>query len=604
MSLKSALMARIPVPLATRLRRARGRIAARRAPAPAPRNPPSAGSEATAKAKRQDAAKARKLAGIARSADLPVIAGTVMYESFGGTGALCSPRSIFENLIADPEFRDLNHIWVLADGPEHEHFRQRCEALPHVEFVRRGTLEYFRRLLTAQYVVSNSTFPLEYTKPAGQVYVNTWHGIPLKRMGYDLPGGALGTRNVVRTLLAADYLLSAGPSMTQTMYRDAFRLDGLYQGRVIETGLPRMADQAAADPHSVRSSLGDLGLRVREGKALVLFAPTWRGESTNRPETDVEDLRSAVMSLRASLDDDCDVLLKVHQFVYKQGINDPELADVLVPNHVNTNELLAAVDVLITDYSSVFFDYLAEDRPLVFYVPDSAEYEGGRGLYYPLESVPGERAEDEGELLAAVQRALRGAQSPEAVARRRKWAATHVPYSDSSITQRVVSAVFREQTAGIRLVSLRDPQRERVLVKSRSLKDPAVGRAVIEAVHRADPEHCDVTVSFPPSKSETALETMRALEGRCRLLPTTGARVVTPDEAELMARARRLLRWSDQPGDDDEPELDTDEREHLEVVLTREWTRLFGDVEFERVIDLRREPLSRTVRVTSGSAVT
>ena len=159
---------------------------------------------------------------------------------------------LFEYLVADPDFNGFEHVWVLENGPEHDGFRKRCESLPNVEFVRRGTLEYFHRLLTAQYVFSNSAFPLEYTKPAGQVYVNTWHGIPLKTMGYDLPGGAIGTRNVVRTFLAADYLLSSGPSMTQTMYRDAFQLGGLYQGSVIETGLPRMADQAAADPHAVR----------------------------------------------------------------------------------------------------------------------------------------------------------------------------------------------------------------------------------------------------------------------------------------------------------------------------------------------------------------
>ena len=600
MLIKKALMAGLPAPLADRLRRARGKAAARRRPAPTPRK---AVPQTSSPSDPKKAARAKKLADIARSAAAPVKPGTVLYESFGGNGALCSPRSIFEYLVADPDFNGFEHVWVLENGPEHDGFRKRCESLPNVEFVRRGTLEYFHRLLTAQYVFSNSAFPLEYTKPAGQVYVNTWHGIPLKTMGYDLPGGAIGTRNVVRTFLAADYLLSSGPSMTQTMYRDAFQLGGLYQGSVIETGLPRMADQAAADPHAVRRSLKDRGLRAREGAQLVLFAPTWRGESTNRPEKDVESLRSVVKSLRESLGEDCDVLLKVHQFVYKQGIDDPELADVLVPNDVNTNELLAAVDVLVTDYSSVFFDYLAEDRPLVFYVPDSAEYEDGRGLYYSLDSLPGERADCENELFTAVQRAVQGTQSPEIVARRREWATKHVPYSDTSITQRVVDTVFREPAADTRLVTLRDPERKRILVRSRALKDPEAGRAVIDVVRQPHLEDCDVTVSFPPSKDETAVETMKALEDYCRLLPTAGARVVTREEADLIERARRLLRQSENSNDDHNRDLTMQERDSLDAALRREWTRLFGDVEFDTVIDLRREPLPQSVGVVSRSAV-
>ncbi|WP_232483537.1 CDP-glycerol glycerophosphotransferase family protein [Brevibacterium yomogidense] len=585
-------MARIPAPLAARLRRARGKTAARRRPTSAPRK---AAPQTSSPSDRKKAARAKKLADIARCAAAPVKPRTIFYESFGGNGALCNPRSMFEHLVADPAFHDYEHVWVLQSGPEHDGFRKRCESLPNLVFVRRGTVEYFHRLLTAQYVISNSAFPLEYSKPAGQVYVNTWHGIPLKTMGYDLPGGAVGTRNVVRTFLAADYLLSSGPSMTQTMYRDAFQLGGLYQGTVIETGLPRMAGQAAVDPYSVRRSLRNRGLRVREGRSLVLFAPTWRGESTNKPENDVGSLRSVVHSLRESLGEGCDVLLKVHQFVYKQGIDDPELADALVPNDVNTNELLAAVDVLITDYSSVFFDYLAEDRPLVFYVPDSAEYQDGRGLYYSLDSLPGECSDCEDELLAAVQRAVQGTQSAEIVARRRDWATTHVPYSDTAITQRVVDTVFREKTADTRLVTLRDPERKRILVRSRSLKDPTVGRDVINVVRQSHLEDCDITLSFPPSKDEIALQTMQSLEDHCRLLPTAGARVVTSEEADLIERARQLGRRSDGPNY--EHSLTAMEQLRLDAALTRDWRRLFGDVDFDAVIDLRNEPMPQIARV-------
>jgi CDP-glycerol glycerophosphotransferase (TagB/SpsB family) len=453
--------------------------------------------------------------------------------------------------------------------------------------VKRGTLAYFRSLRVAEYVITNSAFPLEYIKPRGQVYVNTWHGNPLKRMGYDLPRGAFGARNVVRNLLSADFLLSAGPSMTQCLYRDAFRLDGLYQGVVIETGQPRMADQAAADAQAVRRRLQQRGLAVGDSTGVVLYAPTWRGESTRRPEADLEALRAVVATLREAVGAGVDVLLKVHQLVYRWGADDPELADVLVPNDVNTNELLAAVDVLVTDYSSIFFDFLAEDRPIVFYVPDRAQYEDGRGLYYPIDSLPGELSDDPESLADAVRRAVRDGEGEEVVRRRADWTATHAPFADASITGRVIDAVFRKQTAGVGLVSLLSPERARILVRVGRVNDADVLREVLDAVEDADPVRNDVTVSFSNSTTQSNAEMVRTLEQSCRLLPVAGTMVATADERKLYSRARQAFGAQDSR----DGGLSDDEREILDRVASREWTRSFGEVVFDRVIDLTGDPL-------------
>lgn len=590
MGIKSALIGVLPVPLAARLRRARGRFAARRrrsSPPPATRPNPEKSAKVEISNDSKARAQKKKLADIARLESEQVIEGTVLYESFGGNGALCNPRSLFEHLVTDPEFSDLAHIWVLGDGPEHDDFRARCARLPNVEFVKRGTLEYFRCLRVAQYVITNSAFPFEYIKPKGQVYVNTWHGVPLKRMGYDLPRGAFGARNVIRNLLSADFLLSAGPSMTQSLYKDAFRLDGLYQGTVIETGQPRLGDQASADPEAVRSRLRRRGLAVNEGSGLVLFAPTWRGETTRRPEADVEELRSVVATLREAVGQDFDVLLKVHQLVFKMGADDPELADVLVPNDFNTNELLASVDLLVTDYSSIFFDFLAEDRPIIFYVPDRALYEGGRGLYYSLDSLPGEVADDSGQLADAVKRAAQGAETASTVRRRSEWAAMHAPFADPSITQRIVDVVFRKQSDGVRLVSLHSPERARVLVRAGTVKDADTASDVVRAVNEADPSRNDVTLSYSHSTTEGNAEMLRSLDRSCRLLPAAGAMVATADERALYAKARKAMNQQSST----EGLFSEAECEALNRMTSREWTRLFGDVVFDKVIDLKQGPL-------------
>ena len=167
----------------------------------------------------------------------------MLYESLDGNGMLDSPLSIFRHLRQDPEFADLTHVWVIADPKVYAQSMGEYDEDPRVSFVVYKSKEYYDRLSTAKYLINNTSFPREFAKRPGQVYLNTWHGIPLKRMGYDLPDGAVGARNILRNLVSADYLVSANSFMTDVMYKQAFKLDGIYQGTVVQAGYPRIDAQ-------------------------------------------------------------------------------------------------------------------------------------------------------------------------------------------------------------------------------------------------------------------------------------------------------------------------------------------------------------------------
>ena len=153
-----------------------------------------------------------------------------------------------------------------------------------VRFVRSGTAGYYKALATAKYLINNATFQQRFAKRPEQVYLNTWHGVPLKHMGVDMPGGGPESRNITRNFLNADYLLSANAYMTDTMYRQAYRMQGIFRGAVIEEGQPRTdrMHEAANDPAAARRLLESRGVAVGD-RQVVLFAPTWRGESFMRP---------------------------------------------------------------------------------------------------------------------------------------------------------------------------------------------------------------------------------------------------------------------------------------------------------------------------------
>ena len=105
----------------------------------------------------------------------------VLYESFYGQGMSCSPKAIFDELMSQE--RDLKHVWVYNSEVAWRPYFDKYKSYGNVLFVRYKSRRYYKYLASAKYLVNNSTFPQLFTKKTGQIYINTWHGIPLKKMG-------------------------------------------------------------------------------------------------------------------------------------------------------------------------------------------------------------------------------------------------------------------------------------------------------------------------------------------------------------------------------------------------------------------------------------
>ena len=215
-------------------------------------------------------------------------------------------------------------------------------------------------------------------------------------MGYDEPNGAVAARNVLRNFLMADYLLSSGDFMTQQMYEPAYRLQQRLPGLVLEEGNPRTDRQVLARRQRarVRGRLraGGLRRRRRDGRAL---RPDLAGRVVLHARSTTPTCWASACGSSRSASRRPPVLLKVHQQVYEFAQAQPELRAVLVPNEIATNEVLGVTDVLVTDYSSIFFDFLATGRPVVFFTPDLDEYAGYRGFYLDRDELPGPGASTE-----------------------------------------------------------------------------------------------------------------------------------------------------------------------------------------------------------------
>ncbi|OZB76987.1 MAG: hypothetical protein B7X41_21410 [Microbacterium sp. 14-71-5] len=320
----------------------------------------------------------------------PVRPDQVLYESFAGNGMLCNPEAIFRHLLADPAYARLTHVWALADDDAIERFRAEFAGDRRVSFVRRGSASYRQALAVSGWLINNATFPTWFSKREGQVYLNTWHGTPLKLMGFDMPSGAVQSANTLRNFLMSDYLLAANPFMAETMYEGAYRLTNVYPGTLIEEGYPRIDRQRldAAAEAAVRAELEGSGV-VLGDKPIVLFAPTWRGTSFDDPEDNIDELAAQLAALQAGVGNDRVVVLKTHQIVHAHASARPELARSLAPNSIPSNVLLGASAGLVTDYSSMAYDVGLLAMPVIYLAPDPAEYARTRGFYGDYAEVSG-----------------------------------------------------------------------------------------------------------------------------------------------------------------------------------------------------------------------
>ncbi|MEN3535526.1 bifunctional glycosyltransferase family 2 protein/CDP-glycerol:glycerophosphate glycerophosphotransferase [Microbispora sp. ZYX-F-249] len=340
-----------------------------------------------------------------------------LFDSYGGGQYSCNPRAVSEELAR--RHPDVEIVWVTRDG--------QFAVPPGVRLVLFGSREHEEALHTSRFVVANRrTQPGWYRKPRGQTFVQTWHGTPLKRLGLDLEGMPYAQRvprgELARQVAAWDLLLSPSPFATAAL-RGAFG----YEGEILESGYPR--NDVLFDPARARAARRRLGLTG--DRRVVLYAPTWRDdEATGRLALD--PVRAA-----GALGDDDVLLVRAHYLVARDMTIPAGDRIHDVSNFPDMADLLAAADVLVTDYSSAMFDFACTGRPMVFLAHDLERYRDEvRGFYFDFE------AEAPGPVLRTgddVLDVLRGGDLGRFAERYERFARRYCPWDDGHASARVVA---------------------------------------------------------------------------------------------------------------------------------------------------------------------
>lgn len=507
----------------------------------------------------------------------PVEKNTVLWESFSGNGALCNPEALFRQMLDDPRFSEFRHTWVLSSGAWNSRFRREFHDDPRVKFVKHKSTPYFEALETRQYLFNNATFPAEFIKRPDQVYINMWHGTPLKKMGYDTEDGADSARNVLRNFMSADYLLSQNSFMTSQMYLGAYKLANVYEGAIIEEGYPRsdsMFKQNAGD--NARAVLREQGIEIG-GKKILVYAPTWRGESFYKPNSDSTRLKETLAALRARPElDDWVILLKAHQVIIDQLADDPDFSEYLIPNDVPANEALAIADLLVTDYSSIFIDYLATGKPVAFHTPDTDSYAADRGMYLKSSELPGPVSLTVEQLTENVIKMLEedafAKSFPDESARYSALAAKLTPHDDGEVGTRILDILFDHQESHYRVRRDFGDGRKKLVIYLGGMITNGITSSALNLLNSIDSGEYDVTAFFYRSRQQDRKE-------NAEMVPSH-VRQVIRDPGMLQLPLLGSMHELDETSIDDLPYSDKDS-----TLWDWEWRRLFGQARFDAAVD-------------------
>ena len=361
---------------------------------------------------------------------LPIDENLAVFAAYWYRGYACNPAAIYEKVLElAPHIRP---VWVVKP-------RARKMMPEGVEYVVYGSADYYKTIARAKYFVNNVNFPDEYVKRDGQVHMMTQHGTPLKKMGLDQMDYPVGANNMdFKALIKRsdrwDFLLSSNPLSTEAWER-GFPCN--YE--MLEIGYPRndklvraVGDDALRE--RLRSEIG-----IPPGATAILYAPTHR--DYQRKYTPMFDIGKVM----ERLGEEYVLLLRAHYY-YKIGnlaadMGWPEGRVIDVSEYRSVEDLAIASDALLTDYSSVMFDYANLGKPIVIYANDWETYKLTRGVNFDLLATPpGVVAVNEDELVEAF---VSGAAWSDAANKNlANFKARFCPWDDGHAAERAVRRMF------------------------------------------------------------------------------------------------------------------------------------------------------------------
>ena len=369
---------------------------------------------------------------------------TILFEAFGGRNYTCSPKAIYEKMLTMKEFKDYTFVWSFIDPSKHEVKKDK-----RLKIIKSKSKEYYKYISISKYWIVNSIIEEGITKKKDQVYVQCWHGTPLKRLRYDIVvnGASLNSVEEIRKrndidAKKFDYFISPSKYCTEK-FTSAFNLKALgKENIIIEEGYPRndfLFNKTKKDIDAIKKKLG-----LPLDKKVIFYLPTFRDNQHTSGVGYTYKLGIDFDSLKKKFSKEYVILFSPHYFI-ENSIDLTKYKGFIynVARYDEINELYLVSDIIMTDYSSVFFDYANLKRPMLFYMYDIDDYKGNlRDFYISLDELPGPIAKTQDELENNLKNI-----DKEFKKNKEKYDKFNEKYNyldDGNASERVIKVIFKE----------------------------------------------------------------------------------------------------------------------------------------------------------------
>lgn len=317
---------------------------------------------------------------------LPIKKKTIVFESYWGDKYNCNPRALYEYI--DENHKDYKCVWSVSD--------ESIKINGKAKKVRIGSLKYYYYMSTSKYFVNNVNFPDFHIKRKKSVELQTMHGTPLKTLGLDVPNEFKteeGKEKFIKRCERWDYLTVSSDKVSQ-IAESCFK----FNKEFLKVGYPRIDRLFKINNKEEKNRVRE-ELNIPRGKKVILYVPTWRVK-------DKFDMKLDIKKMKEKLGNDYILLLRLHPFSVK-GLNKNILNDFVidVTGYNDIEKLYVLSDLIITDYSSVMFDYCILNKPMIFFAYDLETYKNNlRGFYFDFnDEAPGPIVYNSDQLIKSLE---------------------------------------------------------------------------------------------------------------------------------------------------------------------------------------------------------
>ncbi len=379
--------------------------------------------------------------------------------------------------------------------------------ITNVTFVSMLSPKYMRVVSSAKYLFNDNTFLPFFVKKDGQIYLNTWHGTPLKTLGKGIKNGMHNIGNTQKNFVCADYLLYPNKYTMEHMIED-YMLENISTGKSLLAGYPRNTVFFNKERcEQVRKTIAPNKAKI------YAYMPTWRG-AIGSIDTDNE-LTQYLNEIDSKLKSDEVLYVNLHPIAVKnvdfRGFKNIKK----FPANYETYDFLNCTDCLITDYSSVFYDYAVTGKKCVLFTYDEEDYFAERGVYKPLSALPFPKVKTIDALLNEIRSEKQYDDTD--------FLKEYCTYDCADATKIVLDLVLKGKKAdNIELADIPNNGKKNVIMLAGNLDRNGVTTSLYNLLRNVDATENNYYICFPASRGRAHQDTIAALPEGIGYFPMHG----------------------------------------------------------------------------------